>query len=241
MDTAQIVNDLPDLISLLDEVRQDKRLVCTIGSWDILHQGHIEYLKRARGLGDILVVGVDSDLAYQRYKGKHSMYQQDDRQNIVSALRYVDYVTIVDDVDNKGEWQMTLVKSIMPDVFVYNDQSYSEDQRKKLDELCPTLSVPFYSSPNSSSSAYVSEEMKLIVRENESKIRIRIVAFYFLGAMFFLSILTTIAMIILEAFGISKLSSDMLYTLISATIAELAAILYIVYKYLFPAKERITT
>ncbi|MCH7929413.1 MAG: adenylyltransferase/cytidyltransferase family protein, partial [Proteobacteria bacterium] len=137
MDPAPIVNNLPDLISLLDKRRQGKRLVCTIGSWDILHQGHIEYLKRARELGDILVVGVDSDVAYQRHKGKPSMYPQDDRQNIVSALRYVDYVTIVQDVDSTGKWQMELIKSLKPDVFACNDRSFSDDQRTKLAKLCP--------------------------------------------------------------------------------------------------------
>ena len=242
MGTEAIVNDLPELISLLDEVRQGKRIVCTIGSWDILHRGHIEYLKRARELGDILVVGVDSDLAYQRHKNKPSMYPQDDRQNIISALRYVDYVTLVEDVDSSGEWQMTLIKSVKPAVFVFNDQSYSDDQRTKIAELCPTARLPFYSSPPSSSSIAVAEEMKLIVlRERETKISMRVVAFRLLLILISLSILTTFSMVILQAFGITKLSSGILYALIGKTIPELFAMMYIVIKHLFPAKDRITT
>ena len=81
----------------------------------------------------------------------------------------------------------------------------------------------------------------IVLRERESKISMRVVAFYLLVIMISLSILTTLAMVILEAFGITELPSGVLYTLIGKTTPELFAMMYIVIKYLFPAKDRITT
>lgn len=238
MDTAPIVNSLPALVTLLENVRRDKRLVCTIGSWDILHQGHTDYLKGARALGDILVVGVDSDVAYERHKKKLSMYPQSDRQNILSSLRYVDYVTIVEDVDMTGEWHMELIKLVKPDVFVCNDRSYPDDQIKRIRELCPVELLPFSYPPASSSSVSVAEKLKRIVlRERETKITMRVVAFYLLVVLLALSILTTLSMVFFEAFAITKLPFYIFETLILKTIPEAFALGVIVFKNLFPAKD----
>ncbi len=127
---ADVVNDYGQLRDLLRSRHPGKKVICTIGSWDILHEGHVAYLKEARELGDVLVVGVDSDEAYRRYKRESAFYPEDERQAIVAALRYVDYVTIIRDVDVEGEWQMDLVKTIEPDLFVCNNTSYPEKQRK---------------------------------------------------------------------------------------------------------------
>ena len=238
MDTAPIVNSLPALITLLENVRRDKRLVCTIGSWDILHQGHTDYLKGARALGDILVVGVDSDVAYERHKKKLSMYPQSDRQSILSSLRYVDYVTIVEDVDMTGEWHMELIKLVKPDAFVCNDRSYPDDQIKRIRKLCPVKLLPFADPPASSSSVAVADELKrTVLRERKIKITMRVVAFYLLVVLLALSILTTLAMVFFQAFVITKLPSYILETLILKTIPEAFALGIIVFKYLFPAKD----
>ena len=133
MKSSLIVDNYQELSELLHHERQGKRVVCTIGSWDILHRGHIEYLKKAKDLGDILVVGIDSDIAYQRYKKKTPMYPQEDRQFILSAVRFIDYIVLLQDVDEKGEWQMELVKSINPDLFLCNFQSFSNEQRRILE------------------------------------------------------------------------------------------------------------
>jgi D-glycero-beta-D-manno-heptose 1-phosphate adenylyltransferase len=159
---ADIIDDYGELRDCLSSERDGKVVVCTIGSWDILHRGHTEYLKRARDLGDILVVGVDSDRAYHQYKNKEALYPQRDRQEIVSGLRYVDYVTIVNDVDLSGEWRMDLIKSIQPDIFVCNERSYPVEQRKKLEGLCPIEVLPFYVPPTASSSAAISEQIKSV-------------------------------------------------------------------------------
>src|SRR5437870_1532716 len=156
---AEILDDYEQLREQLSETRKGKKLICTIGSWDILHLGHIEYLKRAHDLGDILVVGVDSDLAYQRNKNKPVMYPQRDRQEILSAVRSMDFVTLIQDVDLSGEWQMELLKIICPDVFVCNEKSYPVEQRKRLSEVCRIEILPFYIPGSVSSSAAVSEKI----------------------------------------------------------------------------------
>lgn len=159
---AHIINEYVELRERLRGERERRTVVCTIGSWDMLHRGHTEYLEKAGALGDIMVVGVDSDLAYQRYKKRPVIYPQQDRQEIVSSLRHVDYVTIVDDVDLSGEWQFELVKAIQPDVFVCNERSYSVEQRKKLAELCPIRILPFHVPDTASSSAVASEQIKSV-------------------------------------------------------------------------------
>lgn len=136
MQEAKVFEGYEDLASEVRAQREGKTVVCTIGSWDLLHRGHVEYLKKAKKLGDILVVGVDSDIAYQRYKAKPSMFPQEDRVPIIAALGCVDYVTLVHDVDESGQWQFGLVKVLRPDIFLCNYQSFPESQRERLKEFC---------------------------------------------------------------------------------------------------------
>ena len=65
MKPSPIFDNYQELSEMLSRERQGKCVVCTIGSWDILHRGHVEYIKKAKDLGDIMVVGVDRDIAYQ--------------------------------------------------------------------------------------------------------------------------------------------------------------------------------
>ena len=147
---AAVINDYRQLCAELRAQHRGQTIVCTIGSWDILHEGHVAYLKEAREQGDVLVVGVDSDEAYKFYKKESAFYPEVDRQAIVAALRYVDYVTIVCDVNAEGEWGMDLVRTIEPDVFVCNNNTYSPEQRTRLADLSGAVrSLPFHYSPRS--------------------------------------------------------------------------------------------
>lgn len=75
--------------------RQKKTVVFTNGVFDLLHRGHVEYLQEARSLGDVLVVGLNSDASVRRLKGKtRPLQKQADRAAILLALRSVDYVVI---------------------------------------------------------------------------------------------------------------------------------------------------
>src|SRR5438093_645745 len=74
------------------------RFVFTNGTFDLLHVGHVRYLETARSFGDILVVGINSDASARVYKGPgRPVVPQDERAEIVAALRCVDYAIIFDE------------------------------------------------------------------------------------------------------------------------------------------------
>ena len=83
-----------DLKAILD-LNRDKKIVFTNGCFDILHVGHLKYLKKAKELGDILVVAINSDSSVRKIKGeKRPINLEDDRAYLLSGLACVDYVTI---------------------------------------------------------------------------------------------------------------------------------------------------
>ena len=101
------------LISFREE-NKDKKIVFTNGCFDILHVGHKRYLQQAATLGDILIVGVNSDASVKRLKGpQRPVNNEQDRAEMLSALGFIDYVTIFDE-DTPYE----LIKKIQPDVLV---------------------------------------------------------------------------------------------------------------------------
>lgn len=75
-----------------------QRVVFTNGTFDLVHVGHIRSLQGARECGDLLIVGLNSDASVRSYKGPQLPIQpQDERAEVIAALRYVDYVTIFDE------------------------------------------------------------------------------------------------------------------------------------------------
>jgi D-beta-D-heptose 7-phosphate kinase/D-beta-D-heptose 1-phosphate adenosyltransferase len=89
------VREKGDLRRVLEELgKSGKRVVFTNGCFDLLHVGHLRYLEEARSLGDILVVGVNSDPSVQRLKGpRRPILPLDERMEILSGLECVNYVT----------------------------------------------------------------------------------------------------------------------------------------------------
>ena len=80
------------------------RTVITFGTFDILHVGHLRVIDRARALGDRLVVGVSSDALNQRKKGRDPVFSQDERLQIIGALRSVDHVFLEESLEAKREY-----------------------------------------------------------------------------------------------------------------------------------------
>jgi len=103
------------LAARLDEYRrQGRRIVFTNGCFDILHRGHVNYLARARALGDVLVVGVNEDAAIRRLKGPgRPINALDDRLQVLAALQCVDHLIPFDE-----DTPHNLIRVIRPDVFV---------------------------------------------------------------------------------------------------------------------------
>lgn len=91
-----------------------KRLVFTNGVFDLLHVGHVRYLQTAKDLGDLLVVAINSDRTVRELKGDdRPLTNENERAEVLSALRTVDYVTIFDDISPRQ-----LIASLLPDVLV---------------------------------------------------------------------------------------------------------------------------
>lgn len=91
-----------------------QRLVLTNGVFDLLHIGHATYLQQARALGDVLVVGLNSDASTRALKGPtRPVVNQGERAALLTALRCVDYVTIFEERTAEA-----LVSALQPDVYV---------------------------------------------------------------------------------------------------------------------------
>ena len=91
-----------------------RKLVFTNGVFDILHVGHVRYLAEARALGDALVVAINSDASVRKLKGAgRPLMNQNERAEILAALRATSYVTIFEDVSPRS-----LIAEILPDVLV---------------------------------------------------------------------------------------------------------------------------
>ncbi len=109
------IADFEDIENITRDIRDDgKKIVFTNGCFDILHIGHIKYLSRAADLGDVLVVGVNSDKSVKKIKGENRpLIDQEERKRILAALECVDYVVIF-----KEETPIRLIKHVEPDILV---------------------------------------------------------------------------------------------------------------------------
>ena len=94
--------------------REGRKVVFTNGVFDIIHRGHVEYLRRAREAGDVLIVGMNTDASVRRIKGEtRPVVAQDDRAYVLSNLTSVDYVCLFEE-----DTPFNLIAGIIPDVLV---------------------------------------------------------------------------------------------------------------------------
>lgn len=110
-----IITSLDDLQQLGATLRAEgKTVVFTNGVFDILHAGHVTYLQAARDLGDVLIVGVNTDDSVQRLKGpERPVNTLQDRLTVLSALRSVDHVIAFDD-----DTPLRVITALLPQVLV---------------------------------------------------------------------------------------------------------------------------
>lgn len=93
---------------------QNKKVVFTNGCFDIIHAGHIDYLSKAKALGDVMIVGLNSDDSAQRIKGKkRPILKESERAFILTNIEYVDYVVIFDQ-----DTPEQLIAKLIPDILV---------------------------------------------------------------------------------------------------------------------------
>jgi D-beta-D-heptose 7-phosphate kinase/D-beta-D-heptose 1-phosphate adenosyltransferase len=102
-----------EILDILNN-KKSQKIVFTNGCFDILHIGHVQYLEKAKSLGDILIVGVNSDDSVRRLKGENRpINTQNDRAYLLGSLEVVDYVVIFEE-----DTPLDLIKIIKPDILV---------------------------------------------------------------------------------------------------------------------------
>jgi len=106
---------LETFIPLRKKLKEEKKkLVFTNGCFDILHAGHVDYLNKAKALGDILVVGLNTDSSVVKIKGdKRPIIQQNERALLLANLKPVDYVIFFEE-----ETPDEIISAIIPDILV---------------------------------------------------------------------------------------------------------------------------
>ena len=139
------------------------KLVFTNGVFDILHVGHVRYLEDARALGDALAVAINSDASVRQLKGDaRPLMNENERAEILAALRAVDCVTIFDNISPRS-----LIAKLLPDVLVKGGD-YALDEIHGREEVEAAggrvVSLPFIEGISTSG---IIERMKKTVMSNE--------------------------------------------------------------------------
>lgn len=118
------IKNAKSLVRTLVALRsKNKKIVFTNGCFDIIHAGHVDYLSRARRLGDILVVGLNSDSSVRKIKGKgRPINKESARAKVLSSLFFVDYVTIFNETTPEH-----LIKKVRPDILVKGSDWKTKD------------------------------------------------------------------------------------------------------------------
>jgi len=100
----------------------NKKIVFTNGCFDILHRGHIEYLSQAKDLGDVLIIGLNTDASVKRIKGENRPVQDENsRALVLASLRFVDAIVLFDE-----DTPYDLIGLVKPDVLAKGGD-YTED------------------------------------------------------------------------------------------------------------------
>ncbi len=109
------IKKIPDLGKKLKKLRSEgKSIVFTNGCFDIIHAGHVSYLSRASAMGDVLVVGLNSDRSVKALKGKdRPVIKEKYRARVLAGLRAVDFVVIFNE-----KTPLRLIKKVDPDILV---------------------------------------------------------------------------------------------------------------------------
>ena len=118
MNSTDKILTLPQLQELLQTWRsQGQKIVFTNGCFDLLHLGHVDYLEKARQLGDKLVLGLNTDCSISRIKGPSRPLQDEmSRARVMASLLFVDAVVLFDQ-----DTPLELIKAVQPDILVKGD------------------------------------------------------------------------------------------------------------------------
>jgi rfaE bifunctional protein nucleotidyltransferase chain/domain len=127
------VLSLDEIADVAETLRNEgKRIVVTNGCFDLLHVGHVRYLAAARSLGDVLVVGLNGDVSVRTLKGEgRPLNSENDRAEVLAALRSVDYVVIFPEVRATA-----FLERVRPSLYVkggdYKPETLDREERAAL-------------------------------------------------------------------------------------------------------------
>lgn len=132
------VVDRKDIRKIIRGLKQSgKTIVFTNGCFDILHKGHVRYLKQAGKLGDVLVVGLNSDKSVSAIKPGRPVNSEKDRAEILSCLTMVDFVVLFGE-----KTPYNLIRSVAPDILVKGGD-WRKEEIVGSDIVKETHSLPF--------------------------------------------------------------------------------------------------
>jgi len=119
-----LITEIVEFKSIREKLRsENKKIVFTNGCFDILHRGHVTYLNQAKSLGDVLIVGVNSDRSVRGLKGEgRPVNNENDRAFILDNLKSVDFVMIFDE-----DTPYNIIKEIVPEFLVKGGDWKEED------------------------------------------------------------------------------------------------------------------
>jgi rfaE bifunctional protein nucleotidyltransferase chain/domain len=128
-----------ELKAVVDDLKaKGKKVVFTNGCFDIIHIGHIRYLKKAKVFGDVLIIGLNSDRSVSMIKPKRPVNPQNHRAEVLSSLDMVDYVALFDE-----ETPYELIKLVQPDVLVKGGD-WKKEEIVGSDIVKETHSLPYF-------------------------------------------------------------------------------------------------
>lgn len=141
----------------MNETQSDARAprqvrIVTFGTYDVFHVGHLRLLERARALGDRLIVGISSDELNYRKKGRYPVFTQQERMDIVAALRCVDEVFIEESLELKREYLLRHRADVL---------TMGDDWAGKFDEFGDICRVVYFDRTPAISTTAVIEKIRL--------------------------------------------------------------------------------
>lgn len=130
--------DKAELLRVAAQLRsKGKKIVFTNGCFDILHIGHVRYLAKAKRLGDVLIIGLNSDSSVSRIKPGRPVNTEKARAEVLAALSAVDYVTVFSEPT-----PYRLIKALKPDILVKGGD-WKKEEIVGSDIAGQTFSLPF--------------------------------------------------------------------------------------------------
>ncbi|MCB7129342.1 MAG: adenylyltransferase/cytidyltransferase family protein [Candidatus Brocadiales bacterium] len=159
---GEVIRDHDKLASILERLRANgKRVVFCNGCFDVLHVGHVRCLSGAKACGDVLVVGVNSDSSVKEIKGpKYPLMPEEERMEIVAAIRGVDYVTCFPEPSADS-----IILRLRPDVHAKGTDYTYENVPERETVLSYGGEIAIVGDPKDHSSTHLKEQ--LIERASE--------------------------------------------------------------------------